>query len=514
MGIDIGPDFPFKPTPAAVPSSFKVEKPEYHPGVKITSSPAIHNPPLPADGPGNRNFSNKLLIFLLLLAPNYLAWKLGGGLKTTLFFAALTTVPVLLVFWRIASSISPPINERVRCPGLPVEHYLTFHKPADRARYQGPHKVPMETFMRKYFDGDADFNGDALEVLEYRHDWASFRFTWELFRYILVNFASDVLTHSRSQDESQVRDHYDRGDDFYAWFLGPRMVYTAGIISDVDKEESLEQLQDNKLAIVCEKVALKPGESLLDIGCGWGTLAKFASVNYEANVTGITLGRNQTAWGNETLRRAGVPDSQSNIFCMDYRDIPEGKYDKITCLEMAEHVGIFKITNFLRQCYDLLEDDGVMFLQIAGIRQSWQYEDLVWGLFMNRYVFPGADASTPLAYYVAFCEHAGWEVKGIDTIGVHYSATLWRWYRNWLNNEDEVTAKYGVRWFKIWKYFLATATISSRQGSATCYQITLVKNLNSVHRIDGVPTQYSLPGALEASRKAGRATFPEDKKSD
>ena len=128
-----------------------------------------------------------------------------------------------------------------------------------------------------------------------------------------------MLTRS---DEEQVRDHYDRGDDFYGWFLGPRMVYTSGIISDVDKEESLEQLQDNKLGVVCEKIDLKHGECLLDIGCGWGTLAKYASTNYGAHATGVTLGRNQTAWGNNGLRRANISETQSRILCMDYRDIP------------------------------------------------------------------------------------------------------------------------------------------------------------------------------------------------
>ena len=249
-----------------------------------------------------------------------------------------------------------------------------------------------------------------------------------------------------------MRDHYDRGDDFYGWFLGPRMVYTSGIVSDPGREETLEQLQDNKLGIVCEKIGLHAGERMLDIGCGWGTLAKFASVFYGAHVTGVTLGRNQTAWGNNGLRKAGVDAEQSRILCMDYRDIPAphpGYYHKITCLEMAEHVGVRHFAGFLRQVYDMLDDDGVFFLQIAGLRRAWQFEDLVWGLFMNKYVFPGADASTPLAWFVGQLEDAGFEIKHIDTIGVHYSATLWRWYRNWQANRDKVVAKYGLRWFRV-----------------------------------------------------------------
>ena len=280
------------------------------------------------------------------------------------------------------------------------------------------------------------------------------------------------------------------------------MIYTSGIISDIHREESLEQLQDNKLAIVCEKIGLKPGESLLDIGCGWGTLAKYASVNYGARATGVTLGRNQTAWGNNGLIKAGIPQDQSRILCMDYRDIPvpEGGYSKITCLEMAEHVGVRHFGSFLTSVYNMLDDDGVFFLQIAGLRKPWQYEDLVWGLFMNKYIFPGADASTPLGFFVSSLESAGFEIKGIDTVGVHYSATLWRWYRNWIGNKAKVEAKYGTRWFRIWEYFLAYSTIISRQGSATCYQITLVKNLNSTHRVEGITTQFGLAGALQAGQ--------------
>ena len=229
------------------------------------------------------------------------------------------------------------------------------------------------------------------------------------------------------------------------------MIYTSGIVSDITKEESLEQLQDNKLGVVCEKIGLKSGESMLDIGCGWGTLAKYASTDYGARATGVTLGRNQTAWGNNGLRKAGIEENQSRILCMDYRDIPvpQGGYNKITCLEMAEHVGVRHFSTFLTQVYDMLDDDGVFFLQIAGLRKPWQYEDLIWGLFMNKYVFPGADASTPLGWFVDKLEGAGFEIKCIDTIGVHYSATLWRWYRNWIANREKVVAKYGDRWFRV-----------------------------------------------------------------
>jgi cyclopropane fatty-acyl-phospholipid synthase-like methyltransferase len=229
------------------------------------------------------------------------------------------------------------------------------------------------------------------------------------------------------------------------------MIYTSGIISDINREETLEELQDNKMAIVCEKIGLKPNDTLLDIGCGWGTFAKFTSTNHNAHVTGITLGRNQTVWGNDLLLKAGISSEQSRILNLDYRDIPipAAKYNKITCLEMAEHVGIRHLSGFFAQVYDLLDDDGVFFLQISGLRKGWQYEDLIWGLFMNKYIFPGADASTPLAPVVDRLESNGFEIKSIDTIGVHYSATLWRWYRNWLGNREKVEAKYGERIFRV-----------------------------------------------------------------
>lgn len=444
------------------------------------------------------------MIALLAGVPYLVTRKIGGGFKTWIFFALLLAIPILMAFWTIMSTYSPRLNEKVKFPNRGVEHYLEFHDEALAKKYSGQNKIPIETFHELYFDNKVSFKGDALDVLEYRHDWASFRFTLSLFRFFLLGMIPEVIMHTRSQDEEQVRDHYDRGDDFYSWFLGDRMIYTSGLISDINKDESLEKLQDNKLKTVCEKIDLKQGETLLDLGCGWGTLAAFASSQYGAHVTGVTLGKNQTKYGNEQISKYGVPSSQSKIVCCDYRDTPlpvnsDGttkKYDKITCLEMAEHVGIRKFSSFLHQVYDMLEDDGIFYLQIAGLRKSWQYEDLIWGLFMNKYIFPGADASTPLDFVVSSLEATGFEPVSGDNVGVHYSATLYRWYKNWMQNKEKAINGYGIKWFRIWEFFLASSTIISRQGSATCYQIVLRKNLNSYHRVEYVPKQEGLQGPI------------------
>ena len=136
-----------------------------------------------------------------------------------------------------------------------------------------------------------------LDVLENRNDWASFRFTLGHLNFLLKNLLPEAFFHTREQDETQVREHYDRGNDFYDAFLGPMMIYTSGIITDKDKRESLEDLQRNKLNLVCEKIQLKSGEKMLDIGCGWGTLLAHAAKEFGANVTGVTLAKEQTQFG-------------------------------------------------------------------------------------------------------------------------------------------------------------------------------------------------------------------------
>ena len=146
---------------------------------------------------------------------------------------------------------------------------------------------------------------DVLETMEARADWSTPAFTWELFYDVFFRFAPDVIMHTSAQDESQIRDHYDRGNDFYSWFLGPRMIYTSGVVSDENKVETLEELQDNKLALVCHKLDLKPEDRLLDIGSGWGTLTTYAAKNFGCDATGVTLAREQTKFGNQRIADNG-----------------------------------------------------------------------------------------------------------------------------------------------------------------------------------------------------------------
>merc|ERR1712087_127766 len=117
------------------------------------------------------------------------------------------------------------------------------------------------------------------------------------------------------------------------------------------------------------------------------------------------------------------------------------------------------------------------YLQIAGLRRAWQYEDLVWGLFMNRYVFPGADASCPLYWDVEQVERAGWEVRSVENNGVHYALTIYAWYKNWCWNREAVVKKYGEWMWRNWSIFLAWSYLIAMQGSSTVYMICLTKNL-------------------------------------
>jgi cyclopropane fatty-acyl-phospholipid synthase-like methyltransferase len=359
-----------------------------------------------------------------------------------------------------------------------LRDFLTFHDPKLERRC-ATGKVPMATFYEAYFDGDVDVNMNIRELLRRRNELVSYRLTPGHGRWFVSNFLPEVTIHTKSQDQRIVREHYDRGDDFFGAFLGDRMVYTSGYFRSPD--ETLEQAQDNKMDLVCRKLELKPGDKFLDIGCGWGTLARYAAQHYGVDATGVTLSKNQAAYGNARIAEAGLSD-RARILCLDYRDIPTQRFDKISSLEMVEHVGVKNLKSFYEGVRELLTDDGLFFLQWTGLRRGLRPEDLIWGLFMNKYIFPGADASLCPAPMLAAMEKAGFETFSVENVSIHYAWTIARWLDNWEANREAVLASYGERWYRIWAFFLAWSTIIAEQGNAACFQVVLNKNLDEFDR--------------------------------
>lgn len=375
--------------------------------------------------------------------------------------------------------------------GVDTKKYIVFHDAALERTYAN-RRYPMCELYEDYIDGKIDFNteiegGDCLEILiNHRDEFVNYKITMRKIRWLLSQFIPPWLMKSgfgfgsssfkdKASTKKEIAEHYDRGNDFFNAFMGPSMVYTSGVFHNLD--QTLEEAQFNKMQLICEKIQLKKGEKFLDIGCGWGTLARHAAREFDAEATGVTLSVEGKAWCDMKSKEEKTP---TEILCMDYRDIPQDrKFDKIASIEMAEHVGLQNFVDpYLAGVSRLMKDDGIFLMQVAGLRQGSNWQDVAWGLFMSKYIFPGADASTPLNWYIKQLELAGFEVHSVETIGRHYSHTLHKWYDNWMTHREEITEnpKYGDRLFRLWEFFLAWSTVAAGQGSATCYQIVAHKN--------------------------------------
>jgi len=363
-------------------------------------------------------------------------------------------------------------------PAANTESYLTFKSHALKVRW-GQRKIPMHILVEEFLAGNIDFKNDIYHTLsEDRDMFIDWRPNWDLIRFLLEQLFPFTSSSFKSiaATAHEIADHYDRGNDFFNAFLGPMMIYTSAFYQGLD--QTLEQAQINKLNMLCEKVHLKPGMKFLDIGCGWGTLVRHAAAKFGAKATGVTLSAEGTAWCRERAAKEGLSPEECEILNCDYREIPVArKFDAISAVEMAEHVGIANFGLFLDNVRSMLEDDGIFYMQVAGLRKGSNWQDTQWGLFMSRYIFPGADASTPLYWYIKQLELAGFEVHSTENVGRHYSHTLHAWYDNWMRNKDApALASYPARLKRLWELFLAWSVVASGIGSATCYQIVAHKN--------------------------------------
>lgn len=359
--------------------------------------------------------------------------------------------------------------------------YVVFNDEKLSRKYaDGSTQIPMSVLYEAYFDGDIDIVGDVEDVLRRREGFVKYTITRQHLQWAVKNYVPDMAAHTRIQDERLMREVYDRGNDFFEWFLGGSMVYTAGFFRNAS--ESLEVAQDNQLQKVASKLQLSKSDRLLDIGCGWGRLVVDFAKQYECDTTGVTLAEKQADYASRLIGEAGL-EQRARIVRKDYRDLSaDQKYDKIVCLEMIEHVGLKNLGAFCDKVTELLSDDGLFLLQWTGLRRALKPEDLIWGLFMGKYIYPGADAALPPSSMLKSLEKAGFEVHSVENISGHYAATLSAWRRNWLSNRAAILAAYGERWFRIWNFFLAWSVLVAEQGNASCYQAVLNKNLDGFNR--------------------------------
>lgn len=430
---------------------------------------------------------------------------LGGGLLTALAGCIIVPLAALMAFLAVLVT-SSYLNASVGY--TPWEKHITINDEQtkrDWKSYAGQ-KIPMETVVEAYLDSKIDFNSDVYEILLKRYSLFKFCLTPGIIKFYVGTFIKQNVSHDQSSDKGEIKPVYDRGNDFYNWFLGPRMIYTSGIYWD--EKETLEEAQDRKLKIVCDQMQMKAGGEHLDIGCGWGTLIRYSAKNRGVHSTGVSLAEEQKKWHEQKCKEDDVKNA--TFLVMDYREIPAKTYQKcydyITCLEMAEHVGIQNFATFLVQVKNMLKDDGLFYLQIAGLRRAWQFEDLVWGIFMGRYIFPAADASCPLGFVVTHLERAGFEVHRVENCGVHYSLTIKAWYDNWIRNKAKIsnsayaTTREGKQggefWYRLWVIFLSWSAIIAAQGTSTVFMITAHKNhMNDKRSVeDAEPTYFNRMG--------------------
>jgi cyclopropane-fatty-acyl-phospholipid synthase len=269
--------------------------------------------------------------------------------------------------------------------------------------------------------------------------------------------------HSRDRDARAVRHHYDVSNEFFALFLDESMTYSCAVFSR--GAETLEEAQVEKLEMVCRKLALEPGERVLDVGCGWGSFALHAAREHGVHVTGITLSEPQAARARERARDAGLAD-RVDIRVADYREMSGERFDKIASIGMVEHVGEVQIDVYAKQLAALLEPGGLLLNHgIARLRHS----DAEAGPFSERYVFPDA-APLHLSRSTLALERAGFATLHVEGFADDYARTLRHWAARLDDNLDEARRLAGDERVRVWRLYLRAARNGFDSGFTSIYQ--------------------------------------------
>ncbi|MGW6917426.1 class I SAM-dependent methyltransferase [Kitasatospora sp. NPDC054939] len=277
--------------------------------------------------------------------------------------------------------------------------------------------------------------------------------------------------HSRGRDRAAISHHYDVGNDFYGLVLGPSMVYSCAYWTPAAR--SLEAAQEAKLDLICRKLGLHPGMRLLDVGCGWGSLVLHAAKHYGVTAVGVSISGEQVALARRRVEEAGLAD-RVEIRLQDYREVPDGPFDAISSVGMAEHVGSEQYRFYAEGLYGLLAPGGRLLNHQISRRPDLPGEPYRPSPFIAHYVFPDGELS-PVGATVARLEEAGFEVRDVEALREHYGLTLREWVANLEAHWAQAVRLVGRGRARVWRLYMAASALAFEENRIGVNQVLAVR---------------------------------------
>ncbi|MDK1348412.1 class I SAM-dependent methyltransferase [Streptomyces sp. 378] len=295
--------------------------------------------------------------------------------------------------------------------------------------------------------------------------------------------------HTKHTDRRAISHHYDVGNDFYEIVLGESMVYSCAYWPAADS--TLEQAQHDKLELVCGKLGLRPGQRLLDIGCGWGSMAVHAAREHGVRVVGVTLSQEQAAYARKRVAGEGLTD-RVEIRVQDYRDVRDGPYDAISSIGMAEHVGADRYLEYAADLYKLLKPGGRLLNHQIARRPQRDETTYSVDAFIDSYVFPDGELQ-PIGSTVAQLERAGFEVRDVEAIREHYALTLRHWVARLEADWQRAVRLTGPGRARVWRLYMAASALAFERNRIGVNQVLAVRTPDS--GASGMPLRTRTWGA-------------------